>query len=202
MTHHRRTFMLIASLAITAIIVGAMSALAALRTVDALSAPAHDEDCPLITTPTDDPTLTAVTQARLQAQRTFALYEFDGVSDEPRVVGFLDPGDLFCLAERDLDRGMTITEGGTVVPVGIIRTPEHPEGVYSGITAMIPTLHFDSDEDGTRHRIIPVRSGQWVNRPSDSPALPTLAALAASLGYGTESQEVPALDADEAQALH
>ena len=203
MTHRHPVATIIATLATTMLLIGVAGSLFTLRTVDALSKTADDENCPLITTRTDDPTLIGVTQVRLEAQRRVSLYQYDGVSDEPRPVGFLDPGDTFCISEADLDWGMTATEGNTSAPIGLIRTPQHPTGVYSDIVASIPTIHLDSDKDGAQHRIIPVRAGLgWVNRPDDSPILPPVTALAASMGYGADSQEVSGLSAGEVRGLH
>lgn len=204
MTHHRRrTFALIACLAVTALILGVMGALAVLRAANDFTDTAQSMDCPLRTASTEDPTLLAITQAPLEAHRVFDLYSFDGVSDEARVVGSLEPGDPFCLSEEDLDWGMTLTESAATVAIGFIRTPQHPEGVYSAVVGSIPSLHLDGDREGSGHRLIPFRVGQgWAGRPADSPVLPAPAVYAASVGAGGASQQVTGLRAGVVRSLY
>lgn len=171
------------------------------HTVEANASEARASGCPLRIATTEDPALVGVTQARLEAQRTFALYEFNGLSDEPRIVGHLEPGDTFCLSESDLDWGLTITEGTQQAPIGLIRTPEHPDGVYSGAAGNIPTIQTADAE--AAHRIIPLRLGQgWIARPADSPTLPESAVLAATLGQAEKSGAVSGLTASDVLGLH
>lgn len=69
MPNHRRAFAIIAISAVLALTGGVTLALTTLRTAEAIAS-AQEADCPLLTAPTDDPTLVGITQARLEAQRT------------------------------------------------------------------------------------------------------------------------------------
>lgn len=202
MPNHRRAFAIIAISAVLALTGGVTLALTTLRTAEAIAS-AQEADCPLLTAPTDDPTLVGITQARLEAQRTFVLYEFDGVSDEPRIVGHLDPGEQFCLSESDLDWGVTITEGNSKAPIGIIHTADHPEGVYSGAVGTIPSLPGAGTDGDAAQRIIPLRIGHgWIQRPADTPTLPASAVLAVTLGQAGKSGAVSGLSASDVLGLH
>ena len=202
MPNHRRAFAIIAISAVLALAGGVALALTTLRTAEAIAS-AQEADCPLLTAPTDDPTLVGVTQARLEAQRTFVLYEFDAVSDEPRIVGHLYAGEQLCLSESDLDWGVTITEGNSKAPIGIIHTADHPEGVYSGAVGTIPSLPGAGTDGDAAQRIIPLRIGHgWIQRPADAPTLPASAVLAVTLGQAGKSGAVSGLSASDVLGLH
>ena len=77
--------------------------------------------------------------------KPYFLYEFDGVREEPQIVGVMRPGDTFCFMEGDLDWGIAkpSDSGGDPVKLGLIRTHDFPKGVYAHVMAKLPTVKRD-----------------------------------------------------------
>lgn len=149
--------------------------------------------CPTHLVETQTPGVLAVVQAALVADKDYALYSFNGVSEIPRRVGTLGQGEQFCFREGHLDWNFEIeTEEGTEASIGWIDTKNWDKGVYSDVTASIRAVPRDDGD----HRAILVQSatGLQVDREN------SLRFFAPPL-MGKESPDMDPLTKREVSAL-
>lgn len=189
------------ALALTLITVGVTSVLALPSLTHSLKASDAEDPCPTKIARTDDASLRAITQGKMIAQRSFPLFEFNGVSEIAQIAGTLHKGDTFCFTESDLDWGFTIFDGSRDIEVSLIRTADHPEGVYSEVASAIPVLPSQGDERASSRAIPLAVKHWWPNRPADAPAPHRSMVAEIAVGAAGESAVVEGVSAAEVRSL-